>query len=242
MRTAGLAIAITLAGCHRFDGELWIFPLAEIDAEFRIGHDSRSSFYASREVSLHELGNGGDYCRILSPRNTVATLNGSRGTVFPGEEYAFGRERQCIDPAFGWESGVDGTATFVISDDTASWTMIVERPFQPLEARLATHEMTNPLRPGETVVLDIDTVHGLANPHVILRDEHGEVLLDYVEGAGLTRTGNQLSFTMPAVSVAASGTLSFSVDVVLVFTRCDAPRGCMNGDIFRDSLRVMLEP
>lgn len=235
-------MAIALAGCHRSEGELWIFPLAEIDAEFRIGHDSRSSFYASREVSLRELGNGGDYCRILSPRNTVATLNGRRGTLFPGEEYSFGRDRECIDPAFGWDDSIEGTATFVISDDTASWTIVVDNPFEPIEARLASTDTTDPLRSGETVVLDVETVHGIENPRVILRDDRGDELLDYVEGAGLARTGNQLSFTMPAVTAAGSATLSLSADVVLVFSRCDAPRGCANADPFNDSLRVMLEP
>jgi len=77
---------------------------------------------------------------------------------------------------------------------------------------------------------------------VIVRDDRGDELLDHVEGAGLTRTGNQLSFTMPVVTAAGGATLSVSAAVVLVFSRCDAPRGCANADTFNDSLRVMLAP
>ena len=242
----GIAIAIALVGCHRFEGETWIFPLSELRAELRIGRDSRAStLYSSSGVQLHILGNSGDYCRIVSPRHTHATMNGKAGEVFPGEEYrgAF-NGRECIDPQFGWDDRPTGTVELVISDDSASWTFIAENPFDAQYPRveLISHDVdVNPIMSGDTVVLEIYTVHPISNTRFYMRDGT-EMLLDVSEGNGLTRTGNELSFVMPTVAMARSDYFSVSGELDVLFTRCDAPLGCQTSYPFSDSVRAEIAP
>lgn len=246
LRSGGIAIALTLIGCHRFEGETWIFPLSDLNAELRIGRDSRSStFYSSSVVQLYIVGNSGDYCRIVSPRHTRATMNGKVGEVFPGEEYRgafFGRD--CIAPQFGWDDTPTGTVEFVISDDSASWTFVAENPFDALYPRveLVSHDVeVNPITSGDTVVFEIYSVHPISNTRVYMRDG-ADMLFDVSEGNGLTRAGNELSFVMPTVAMARSDYFSVSGELDVLFTQCDAPLGCQNSYPFSDSVRAEIAP
>lgn len=243
LRQLGLALA--LAGCHRFGGETWIFPLDELNAELRIGGDSRATAaYSSSMVQLYIVGNTGDYCRIVSPRETRATMNGSPGKVYPGEEYrGFYDDDNCIGPQFGWDSSPTGTVEFKISDDSASWSFVVENPFEALYPRveLLSHDAeSNPVHTGDTVRLEVRTVHELLDMRVYM-DEGGERLFEVDESSGLTVEGNRLSFVMPQVAT-QTGRLSVAGYLSVDFTRCDAPYGCKSEYAFNDNESIAIAP
>lgn len=240
-----LALAIAASGCHRFDGETWIFPLDELNAELRIGGDSRATAaYSSSMVQLYIVGNTGDYCRIVSPRHTRATMNGVVGEVFPGEEYrGFYDEDNCIAPQFGWDTSPTGTVEIVISDDSASWTFVAENPFdvQYPRVQLLSHDETTPIKSGDMVRLEVMTVHSLSGMSVYMR-EGPDTIFEVNETSGLTVTGNELTFVMPPVTMERTGRLSVAGYVNIDFTQCDAPYGCRSEYPFNDSESATLAP
>lgn len=235
-----LVSCVLLVGCADRDAT-HIVPLAELRAEMQLGSDDR---IVSRETTLrlHPERNG-EYCPIVSPRNSRAVLDGTSAKLDPGggSIHTLDDVLDCLDPAFVWESpprNDDGPSTFEITDGSATWTFVVWQPFDDVGASLVSHPDDQPVRVGDTVVFRaIGPVFGLR----LVASNAGTTLFELDETTGLTVSGMEISFVMPEVT-ATTASLYLSGELEKRIERCDASLGCQSRYPLRTSPTVTIEP
>ena len=230
---------VVLASCVNRDAT-HIIPLAELQAEMQLGSDDR---VLARETTLrlHPEGNG-EYCAILSPRNARAVLDGTSAKLDAGggSNNTIDDMLSCLDPAFVWENPpeTDGPSTFEITDGSTTWTFVVWQPFASAGATLVSHPDDQPIRVGDTVVFRANgPVFGVS---LVARDG-GTTLFELDESSGLTVSGMDISFVMPAVT-ATSVSLRLEGELEKRIDRCDATLGCQRRYPLRASPLVTIEP
>jgi hypothetical protein len=239
MRHWGLVISVTLAGCHYPDMETWIVPLAEMNARFTLDDTDRDSYFYAPTKAFLQPRHGRDYCAILSPRDTSIRLDGAIGTMDPG---GGGYDGTCDGPAFGWDDyDIDGRVTIELTDGSATWTFIMNDPFERWTAELVSHSETEPIVSGDTVVIDVASGSPLSNLRVTMNDGATKIL-DLDESNGLVHSGDQLSFVMPAVAKEVTGYLELHADAEILFERCDASLGCQTSYPRDDNFSVTVSP
>ncbi|MGE3547510.1 MAG: hypothetical protein AB7L28_26530, partial [Kofleriaceae bacterium] len=199
MRHVGFAAvvgpALVVTGCQ-IGPPTHVVPLAELDAEMQLGPDSRI-LYEHNTLRLHEPMNGRDHCRVLSPRDTRATLDGVRGELDPGGPASPSGVLSCLDSALWWDDAPkqDGPSTFEISDGSATWTFVVWHPFDYRQLELTSHS-DGMVRVGDTITLEMSPPGALSNAE-LLGSDGGTELFRLTESTGLMTTGETLAFLMP---------------------------------------------
>lgn len=221
MRLPIAVMLVTAAGC--MDGDRYpthIIPLAEFDAKASNG---TAEFGGDRGMRL--VAGTAPVCEVLSGRSTFVTLNGAPGHYDSGSPDRTGDA--CVGPLFTWDypyDNVDGKATIVVGDGTAEWTFEVYDPFRYLAfSRL---DPDAPITSGSTLAFRLATFGTYADVTIDVFTPERVVIAELTD-ADLTRTGNEVSFVVPALDpsitrfeVAIEATHQARVD------RCDAPRGC----------------
>jgi hypothetical protein len=202
-----------------------IVPLVELRAEMQLGGDDR---VLSRETTLrlHPEYNGA-YCPIVSPRNSRAVMDGASGKLEAGggSNQTLNDELDCLDPAFVWDNPrqTEGPSTFDITDGSTTWTFVVWDPFVRPNAVVASHPAETPVLVGDTVVLE--ATGPLFDLTIAARDDRGMTVFELDASTGLTVTGAEASFVMPAIT-ATMVRLDIRGEIEKRIDRCDASLGC----------------
>jgi hypothetical protein len=229
----GPVLLLSLLGCHQLGPETWIIPLAEMKAELQLGGRGEYSTESPDVLSLHVPSRG--HCSVLSPRDTIVTINGSRGRFDPGGGDPF-NDGACFGPSFWAEDDPDGQVTLVIDDKTAQWTFVLWDPFQYVVANITSHGADEDYQVGDSVVVTLSPPGTYTD--ITVRGERGGTLAFALsEGNGLVIDGETISFVMPELAGSSTsvdlrlsirGTRHVQVD------RCDAPLGCETMASFED--------
>ncbi|MGE0547464.1 MAG: hypothetical protein AB7O24_07015 [Kofleriaceae bacterium] len=238
---ASVVGGLALVGGCQIGPPTHVVPLAELDAEMQLGPDSRI-LSEHNTLRLHEPANGGDHCRVLSPRDTRATLDGVRGEIEPGGPATRSGALQCLDSALWWDDAPskDGPSTFEITDGTATWTFVIWQPFEYREFEVTSHP-DDLVRVGDTVTLKMSPPGTLSNAQIVARAGATDLFV-VDESSGVTRVGDELSFVMPEIAVGTEVMLQPNAELQLRIDRCDAPRGCRSIYGVNDTVFVTIAP
>jgi hypothetical protein len=216
--------AAVLAGCGTSTSTPNELPLAMLEPTLVVKRDAGG-------VHLSLLTSG---CNQVDPQVRVV-LDGvasdsmqAGGLVETCEDFGTCTS-VCNAPTFTWTApaAIAGPSTFVVTDGETSWMYSVDQPAVKRTFQLVAPTVPT-LHSGDAVTLRMTPATGTSTEAAV--DAFATTTVFSVdERSGLTRTGADLTFTVPSLTSAAEATLTTSARFQLATIACDAPLGCVAG-------------